>query len=141
MQTLSILSRIRLAWPSSARTVMTAVLVTNVQLDAARFECVIRDPTLPSYHIYTLSILLVPLGILLAFIAARWLYHLSRSLSKSLTSSTQFALTSTTLDDTLELYESIMCATLILPDDCYHHHYRSIMHADARSRRSGCVLP
>ena len=113
MQTLSILSRIRLAWPSSARTVMNVVLVTNVQLEGARPECLIRSPTFPSYHVYTISIICAPLSILLAINAARWLYHLSRSFRKSLISSTQFALTSTTLDDQLELVESIMCATLI----------------------------
>ena len=42
MQTLAIFSRLRLAWPDSAQTVMTAVLVTNIQLDAARPELACR---------------------------------------------------------------------------------------------------
>lgn len=107
MQTLAILSRIRLAWPKSTRQVMSAVLVSSVQLEAARPECVIRNPNFPSFHVFTLGVVCFPLLMLLSINLVRWCYRVSRSVSARAFRGRP-TLSSTTLDDKLELIESII---------------------------------
>ncbi|KAL1496050.1 hypothetical protein AB1Y20_014679 [Prymnesium parvum] len=105
MQTVSILARIRLAWPSSAQQVMNLVLITNVNLDisAARPECAIQNPNFPSYHVYTLCVVCLPLLTLLSVSAARGVHFLHAQLRHVAPSTAE-----RTLDDKLELFESIV---------------------------------
>ena len=49
LQTISILSSLRLAWPQSAEAVFSALVVNGINLDAARPECLSDERDVPFF--------------------------------------------------------------------------------------------
>ena len=71
LQTMCIVSRLRLAWPRSFRSVMAVALFFNGQLDlsSARPECVLYWNNYPSYHVWNLGLIsILPVCIAVCYV-------------------------------------------------------------------------
>lgn len=68
MQTISIVSKLRLAWPPSAEVVMQT-FSAGFSLDGTRPECLVQaddgEEDMPFFHMFGLARVSVPLGLLL----------------------------------------------------------------------------
>ncbi len=80
LQTLAIITRLRLAWPASTEAALAFVVVNGLQLEAARPECVIHDPAAEAssaenvnfFFLFSTAKVGLPLLLLLLLASVRW---------------------------------------------------------------------
>ena len=81
LQTLTIVGNLRLAWPRSAHTVMSFMVVNGLQLEAVRPECVFEsadgEAELPWFYIFGFAKIALPLSLLLSLSLTRWTLQLA----------------------------------------------------------------
>lgn len=75
LQTVLILSKIRLAWPPSTKVLFAFLIVDGLNLEGTRPECLFQGSTgLPLFFIFSITRVSLPLLLLLLVGAVRWVF-------------------------------------------------------------------